>query len=144
MSSPDADRTSGLELPPVAPHLDGAELEVRFPARSGFLRICRVNAAAFGADAGFDVDDLDDLRLAVNESVSWLLGDETSGGEVTLRLRAIDNGLSFEARRTGSALPAEELDDLVHAILGATTDHYTAAGAATERTVHLTKTRATP
>ncbi|MGH1502084.1 MAG: hypothetical protein ACRBI6_00880 [Acidimicrobiales bacterium] len=142
MSTLEPGTTPERESHDVASHLDGAELEVRFPARSGFLRICRINAAAYGADAGFDVDDLDDLRLAVNESVTWLLGDDQAGGVVTLRLRAVDDGLAFEAERTGSSLPDRDVDDIVHAILGATTDDYVTEADAERRLVRLTKTRA--
>lgn len=110
-------------------------LRISFPARSGFLRISRLNAAAFGADLGLDVDDLDDLRLAVDEMVSWLLRDEASGGSVTIELSDHDGALLLRCTRSGSNLPEQPVDDLVHAILGATVDSYTFDNDATSRVV---------
>jgi len=97
---------------------------IRFPARPGYLRVSRLNAAAIGAAAGLDVDQLDDLRLAVNEAVTWLLADEDAGGELELALQAIDGTVQIELARTGSDLPRRALDGLIEAILAVTVDQF--------------------
>ena len=43
-----------------------------FPPSSRFLSAARLVATSLGADAGLTVDDLDDLRLGVNELVTTL------------------------------------------------------------------------
>jgi anti-sigma regulatory factor (Ser/Thr protein kinase) len=103
-------------------------LTVMFPARSGYLRISRLNATTYGAKLGFDVDALDDLRLAVDEAVTWLLDDEEAGGTVTLQLSESEGGIRLVGERNGAVLPEREVDDLVHAILGATLDSYELVG----------------
>lgn len=101
------------------------DLIIRFPARSGYLEICRLNATAMAASVGFDVSELDDLRLAVDEAVAWLLGDETPG-MVELAINRDGTQISFGCTLDGTAVPERQIDDLLHAILGATTDQYDA------------------
>lgn len=100
------------------------ELALRFPARQGYLGVCRINASTIAASAGFDLDELDDLRLAVNEAVSWLLTDETDGGFVELTLWGGDSDITCLASRTEEGLPARVPTDLANAILGATVDSF--------------------
>lgn len=103
---------------------EGLTFELRFPARSGFLRICRMNTATAAAELDFSIDAIDDLRLAVVEAVTWLLADEEAGGSIVIEFRQRDGGLRIEARREGSSQAPAELDELMHAIFGATVDRY--------------------
>ena len=115
-------------------------LVIRFPARSGYLAISRLNATAMAAGAGFDVDGLDDLRLAIDEAVTWLVGlpsDAPSGAsdsgqgspasgsdDVELTIRCGHGRFEFRGTRDGADPDQPELDDLLNAILGATVDDY--------------------
>ena len=101
------------------------DLQLRFPSRPGYLGISRLNATAIAASAGFDVEQLDDVRLAVGEAVAWLLSGDVDGAvEVTLTSRP--GAIDFRAVLTGADIPDSEPDDLVHAILGAVTEKYAA------------------
>ncbi len=42
-------------------------IDVILPARTELASTVRLLAASFGADVGFSVDEIDDLRLALNE-----------------------------------------------------------------------------
>lgn len=119
------------------------QLSLRFPARPGYLVICRLNAAAVGTAAGFDVEELDDLRLAVTEVITWLLADDIAGGDVELRLAVADGCVDIEGSRSGAGLSPNPADELVEAILGATVDDFelTETGA-DERRIRLTKAKA--
>ena len=101
------------------------ELIVRFPAKGGYLEISRLNATAMAATAGFDVTELDDIRLAVNEAVAWLLDDEVTG-TVELAIVASPGELGFRGAVSGPQIPELQVHDLLHAIMGATTDSYEA------------------
>jgi hypothetical protein len=60
--------------PSSAPTSDGLGLvEVSVPLRTGFIATLRTVAASLGADAGFSIDEIDDLRLAISEIVSSLV-----------------------------------------------------------------------
>ncbi len=115
---------------------------IRFPARPGYLKVSRLNASAIGAEAGFDVEQLDDLRLAVNETVTWLLADPESGGEIELVLSAQDGQIRIDGTRSCiDSLPDRPLDDLINAILGATVDEHRLSADAAGRTIQLVKSR---
>lgn len=122
----------------------GDQLHLRFPARSGYLGISRLNASAMAASAGFDVDELDDVRLAVGEAVAWLLADE-GRGSVEINLSSQHGSIHLEATRTGLDIPDREPDDLVDAILGAVADGYaTGRNDLGQRFVSLTIRRSLP
>lgn len=116
-------------------------LTLRFPARSGYLRICRITTATFASEFGFDVDELDDLRLAVDEAVAWLLRDDDAGGDVVLSMLVAGPKLIVRGERHVDVLPVQEVDDLVHAILGATLDTYALTSESGERTIELEKAK---
>lgn len=115
---------------------------IRFPAQAGYLHVSRLNASAIGAEAGFSVDELEDLRLAVNETVTWLLADAESGGHVELVMSASDGNIRIDGTRTGhSTLPEQPRDDLMDAILGATTDTHRLTSNPSGRVMQLIKSR---
>ncbi len=116
-------------------------LTIRFPARPGYLRICRITTATFAADFGFDVDQLDDLRLAVDEAVTWLLRDDDVGGDVVLALQVTGSTLAIRGEREVEGLPERDIDDLVHAILGATLDTHELTSRSGSRTIGLEKAK---
>ncbi len=108
---------------------------VQLPADSGFLRIARLNATAYGARLDLDVEQLDDLRLAVNEALTWLLDDPSHPSTVVLRLHQEGTQLVIAGSTEGTTaeLPAAADpaspdhtigEDLLMAILGATVDDF--------------------
>jgi len=116
-------------------------LTLTFPARAGYLRICRITTTTFAADLGFDVDRLDDLRLAVDEAVTWLLRDEEAGGEVSLSLSTSPGEIAIRGERHSDAVPERNVDDLVHAILGATLTSYDLRSEEGHRSIELRATK---
>lgn len=115
---------------------------IRFPARPGYLMVSRLNASTIASAAGFDVEEIDDLRLAVTEAVTWLLADESSGGNVEVSLSAKDGLVRIDGVRTADDIPSRPVDDLSEAILSVTVDEYQLSEASrTERRISLSKTR---
>ena len=109
--------------------LDG--LVLQFPARPGYLAISRLNATTLAAGAGFDVEALDDLRLAIDEAVTWLVADPYDDDRIELDIRCRTGRFEVRGTRTtadAAARPAPDtpgdLDDLVNAIFGATVDEF--------------------
>lgn len=122
-------------------HIDG--FTIRFPARPGYLMVSRLNASTIAGAAGFDVEEIDDLRLAVNEAVTWLLADEAAGGEVEVTLSAADGRVRIDGVRRGAGIPERPVDELIEAILSVTVDDFRLSeDRETERRISLTKTKA--
>ncbi|MGO9457192.1 MAG: ATP-binding protein [Acidimicrobiales bacterium] len=46
---------------------DTADVEIAFPATEALVTLARFTAATVAAHAGFDIDEVEDLRLAVDE-----------------------------------------------------------------------------
>src|ERR1700690_2620745 len=71
-------------------------VEFRIPADAAYVRIARLTAGDMGGRAGFSVDELDDVRLAVDEMCATLI---SAGGPVLeLRMQARDRALVIEGR----------------------------------------------
>lgn len=95
-------------------------LELMVPLQTKFAATVRVLVASLGADAGFSVDEIDDLRLAVSEVFSLMI-EQAAGPSIRLRMRIDDRLLTIEARpHEGTA--AVEPDDLASAILASVVD----------------------
>ncbi len=132
---------------PVAPTTDSSSLvDVSVPLRTEFASIVRLVAASLGADAGFDVDDIDDLRLAMSEVFSSLV-DAAPGSDTMRAVITFDTagtGLVVTLARTGSSgvgvdsLDDFELDELATAIIRVAVDEFDVVDGA----VRLVKHRA--
>jgi hypothetical protein len=77
-------------------------VEISFPGSVDFVVIARFTAATVGARAGFDLDDIDDLRLAVDElSISFGPIDTDS----CLRYEFVRDGDAVTVRFTREPTP---------------------------------------
>lgn len=105
-------------------------VELDLPLSTRHASTARVVAASLAADAGFTVDEIDDLRLGLNEAVS-VVADTTGDDTARLRLRFEVDGarISIEATRSGTqAAPADGPDELAQRILGAVVDTFSYDG----------------
>jgi serine/threonine-protein kinase RsbW len=122
--------------------LDGP-IELALPADTRLLRLVRLVASGLASTAGFDVDELDDLRIAVDEAVASLL-EGGNGSRLTLRF---DVGAS-EVGMAGSTPvgPGDPLDpdrvELSTQILAAVCDEHELVVADGNVSVRIAKRRA--
>lgn len=99
---------------------------LQLPASTEYLRLVRLSVAGVAGEHGFSVDEIDDLRIAIDEVCSLLL-DGGGGPRIDLRFEPGTDGLVIEASRPsadGDAGAATELPDLVEMILSATVDEH--------------------
>ncbi len=107
---------------------DHVQLEVPLTAR--YAITVRSVVASLASALGMSIDDIDDLRLGVNEAISLLTDvDEADlGNEARLHVRfeTEPGRISVSARRTGVAesAPVPEVDVLAGRILGAVVDDF--------------------
>src|SRR5438093_13574223 len=66
-------------------HVDDT-IAVSVPARTGFVHVVRAVTASGAARLDFPIDDIDDLRLAVDEAAAHLLSRNPSSTRLTIRL----------------------------------------------------------
>jgi hypothetical protein len=101
--------------------MDESSVRVSFPATADFMRLARLAAADAGSRAGLDFEEIDDLRIAVNELCVMLAGSD-SETMMTLDFVPAPSGLVV----TGSAPHAGALavGELSSAIIDAVADEH--------------------
>jgi serine/threonine-protein kinase RsbW len=61
-------------------------ITVSVPARTGFVHVVRAVTAGVAARLDFSIEDIEDLRLAVDEAAAHLLMKNPSSSRLTVRL----------------------------------------------------------
>jgi hypothetical protein len=115
---------------------DDSTVRLRVPLRDEFASTVRVVVASIGADAGFTVDDIDDLRLAVSEVFSaFTIGADEDSAVVDLAARTTIGSGESGADRTAveirlaassGSVPSGsiDLDELAMTIIRAAVDDF--------------------
>jgi serine/threonine-protein kinase RsbW len=101
------------------------EVQLVMPADPEFLRLARVTAMGLASRLSFTIDEIDDLRIAIDELVFGLIGTKGRPGQVTMRYALLDRGL--EVRGTGAfedGQAAPGLTELSELILDAVADEH--------------------
>lgn len=88
--------------PDLRPHA-----ELRIPTDPRLLRVARVTAAALAAELPFTVQDIEDLRVAVDELSAAVIEGCGPDGTLELRFAVVDDALSVEGRVAGAGAPPE-------------------------------------
>jgi len=107
-------------------HNGGEPVRLTVPANTRYLAAARVVAASLGAESGLSVDDLDDLRLGVNELVSLLIESAAPGARIDLEFAAGDAQVTVRGRLDGEVGPdgPSEIDELTRRIIDAVADRH--------------------
>jgi serine/threonine-protein kinase RsbW len=95
------------------------------PATPEFVRLARVTAAGLASRLGFTFDDVDDLRLAIDELCFALIGSKGRTG--TVQLRYVVQGTGIEVVGAGHFTddgPKPTLNDFSGQILDALVDEH--------------------
>ncbi|HUE59053.1 MAG TPA: hypothetical protein VMO88_05680 [Acidimicrobiales bacterium] len=101
------------------------EVRLLVPAFPEFLRLARVTAAGLAGRLGFSYDEVEDLRLAIDELCFGLTGPTGRRGTVELRYVMLHDGLEVEGKgRFVDDITPVGLTDLSRVILGALVDEH--------------------
>jgi len=111
---------------------DGDRVVLTFPARGDLVVLARLVASAISARVGFDIEELEDLRLAVGElCLLALQGSDARHGDLCLEFTVSADALDISCTLAGAA-PAlgsrsadgAEADQLSEQILAALVDEH--------------------
>lgn len=72
------------------------EVRLAVPATPEFLRLARVTASGLASRLGFSYDEVEDLRLAIDELCFILIGSRGREGSVELRYAMVPGALEVE------------------------------------------------
>jgi serine/threonine-protein kinase RsbW len=101
--------------------VDEGAVTLLVPGRPEYLRLVRLAAADAGTRAELSIDDIEDLRIAVDELTYALLGDEPSGDLLTLTYTASAGMVEIEGSVPATG-EAAEVSDLSKSIIAAVVD----------------------
>jgi hypothetical protein len=107
---------------------DAEAIRLIFPGRGDLMVLARITAATIAAGAGFGLEDIEDLRLAVEELCLLVRGRRE--GVLHLSFRFVDDELEVHCRLSPTAAttvdhPSEaELHDFSEQILDALVDDW--------------------
>jgi serine/threonine-protein kinase RsbW len=95
---------------PGARALGESEIEMNVPAGGEYLSVLRTAAAGLAARLNFTLDDIEDLRIAVDEACSMLLAQANSRSRLDCLFRLRQDSITFRAsvRADSPMLPAKD------------------------------------
>lgn len=122
----------------------GSEDEVRLavPAKPEFLGLARVTAAGLASRLGFTYDQVEDLRLAIDEMCFGLTGSKGRDGILEVRFLLSPQGLAVEGRGHFATPSPVHLSELSEVILDALVDEHSVGDGAQGPHFSLFKKRA--
>lgn len=74
----------------------GDEVRLALPADPQFVQLARVTASGMASRMGFTYDEVEDLRLALDELCFVLVGTASRAGRVELNYAMVDGALVVE------------------------------------------------
>lgn len=94
------------------------------PAAGEHVRFARLLAGGIAAQCDFDIDAVEDVRIAVDECCHALLGEGPTVGSITITCAGGPDGIRIEgwADAELSAISTPGYEDLSEAILSAVVD----------------------
>ena len=103
----------------------GDTIEIAVPLKAEYAATLRVIVASLGSDNGLNVDEIDDLTLAVSEVFTLLVDDADEVGATKAHVAdaAEAHSLTINFHR-GLADEELELDTLATTILASVVDHH--------------------
>lgn len=104
----------------------GLPVTLSVPAQPSYLRLVRLVVASMAADAGFDFDTVEDLRIAADELINTVMSVTVPGGAVTIEVVVHAGELRVSSSSTAELdHAAVAVDPLAAQILAALVDDST-------------------
>jgi len=122
---------------------DNTEVRLAVPATPEFLRLARLTVAGVASRMGFTYDEVEDLRIAIDELCFALVGTKGREGNIELRYSLDPDALVVEGLGTFTdALPVVPvLSSFSRQILSAVVDEHDVATGERGPTFRLRKRR---
>lgn len=124
--------------------MTGNVVEVRVPADSSYVALLRTATATLAARADFTLDEIDDLRIAIDEACALLLPNAAPDAMIDCRFTVADNSLMIDvttATRTATKPDPTSFAWMVLTALAGEVD--VRSGGDHETTIGLRKVRST-
>ncbi len=102
----------------------GDEVRLVVPAKPEFLGLARVTAGGLASRLGFTYDQVEDLRLAIDEMCFAITGTEGRDGTIEMRFQLGEDGLTIHGEGHFKSPGLVRRPELSELILDALVDHH--------------------
>jgi serine/threonine-protein kinase RsbW len=123
------------------------DVTLRFPAEPEYVGVARLTAAAVAVRAGLSIDEVDDVRIAVDE-MCFVLIEGTTGGTIVVRFDLEPELFSimctYDGPVDGLATAPSDVPALARQILGSVVDRFEAHLGPDGRSVRAAKLHPRP
>jgi hypothetical protein len=126
----------GQDQPADAPSTDIVEL--RLPATPRYLRLARLTAAGMAGDLGFDMESLEDLRVAVDELCAAVIDGVADSATLELQYQPLGRGIRIDGQIVAAG-PRVDLHPVAEELLRMVADHYDLASTDGRRAFWVSK-----
>lgn len=116
-------------------------MRLAVPAKPEYLGLARVTAAGLASRLGFTFDQVEDLRLAIDEMCFGLTGSKGRDGVLEVRFLLSPEGLAVEGKGHFSVPGPVHLSELSEVILDALVDEHSMEDGAEGPHFYLLKKR---
>jgi hypothetical protein len=96
-------------------------VRLSFPGSLEYVRVARMTMSAVAARLGFDVEEIEDLRVAVDELASVVI-EAGDGADLSLTFCELDGAFVIEGHAPVTGEP--RFDPLTNQILGVVVDEF--------------------
>ena len=103
--------------------VDEGSVTLTVPGRAEYLRLVRLAAADAGTRAELSIEDVEDLRIAVDELTYALMGDDPGDDRLTLRYSASPGLVEIEGSFPAPGRPVD-VSELSKSIISAVVDEH--------------------
>lgn len=117
------------------------QIRLSLPARHEYARIARIAVAALGLRLGFTYREVEDLRLAIDESLIFLLGEDRPEDRVTILFGSEVGHVDLRAIAEFDPTPTDEARERFETLVDDLVDHWAISDDG--RTIILSKRHAT-
>jgi len=99
-------------------------IRLTMPARVELLRLARMTAATVCAELGFSLQDIEDVRVAVDELAALLIEDVIDGASLDLRFDPDPDTLTVVGEVADGTGPLPEIHAVAAELLSLVVDSY--------------------
>ena len=122
--------------------MHGEEVKLTMPAVPQLLRVARLTAAGLAGRLGFNFDEIEDVKIAVDELCFALVGTKGHDGDLTVTYRLLPDALEIEGSGVFGAGASHPVpSELSAQILAAVVDEHELTSNGNEMRFRLRKKR---
>jgi serine/threonine-protein kinase RsbW len=119
------------------------QITLRIPASPAFVQVVRLTAASLASRLGFSIDDIEDLKIGVDELSAYMTGAQGREGTLEINFRIDDDRIEIQG--VGRFMPGvkvrTELTDFSKQILDTVVDNASLSQTDGTATFNLSKGR---